>query len=228
MTSPLPVGAEKVATVRSMFDRIAQNYDRTNKVMTFGLDIAWRKRSMRYLSLGPNSLIADIACGTGDYLRLLEAKGHNAIGVDLSMGMLENARTESPMIQADATALPFADASLDGITSGFSLRNFADLNALYAELARVVRPGGRILLLDAYRPTNPVLRFGHNIYFSRVVPRIGALLSDADAYRYLPQSLGYLPEPEQMITDIEAAGFRAVQRRVFSGEIVHLFSATRQ
>lgn len=223
----LPRGDAKTAAVRSMFDRIAPRYDNVNKILTFGLDVLWRKRSMSLLALPKGSTVVDLACGTGDYCRLLDKAGHRPIGVDISFGMLEHANTTAPLVQADALDLPFRDVSLDGVVSGFALRNFTDLEALYAELARVIRPGGRIVLLDAYKPSFAPLRWGHSAYFNHLVPRIGGLLSDKDAYSYLPASLGYLPHPDEMCAGIEHAGFKAVQRHTYMGGTVHVFSATR-
>jgi demethylmenaquinone methyltransferase / 2-methoxy-6-polyprenyl-1,4-benzoquinol methylase len=157
----------------------------------------------------------------------LAAAGHRAIGVDLSLGMLQNASTDAPMVQADVLHLPFADESIDGITCGFGLRNFSDLSAFLDELARAVKPGGRIALLDAYRPANAVLRAGHAVYFGKVVPKIGALMSDRDAYQYLPQSLSYMPEPAEFINMVGRAGFSAVNRSTFLGGSAYLVTATR-
>ncbi len=224
----LPRGTEKVAAVREMFDTIAPRYDLVNKVMTLGLDMLWRRRSMRRLQLQNGSTVLDLACGTGDYCRLLTALGHQPIGIDLSYGMLANARTTAPLVQSDALRLPFANASIDGVTSGFALRNLLDLPVFFSELGRVLRPGGRMLLLDAYQPEFAPLRWGHGLYFGKVVPRVGALLSDPSAYRYLPKSLDYLPPIDRILDDIAAAGFKDVVRETYTGGVVHLFTATRR
>ena len=223
----LPRGAEKVSAVRNMFDTIAPRYDLVNKVMTFGLDATWRKRSMRELRLPKGSTVIDIACGTGDYCRLLTSAIHKPVGIDISYGMLANARTSAPLVQADALAMPFPSSSIDGATSGFALRNFVDLPAFFNELARVIRPGGRILLLDAYQPSSKALRAGHAFYFGKVVPKIGGLLSDPAAYRYLPKSLEYLPPISEIVQSLTDAGFRDVVRETYTGGTVHLFHATR-
>lgn len=225
---PLPEGQDKVTAVRTMFDAIAPRYDLVNRIMTFRLDVGWRKRAVRALDLGPAATVLDLATGTGDLCRDLGAAGYRPIGIDLSLGMLRHARTSAPLVQADALALPIADGSVDGVVSGFALRNFVALPPVFAELGRVVRPGGRIALLDVAEPPNPVLKAGHGIYFGRVVPRIGGLLSDADAYRYLPESVAYLPTPEVMLDDLRAAGFGAVNRRLLSGGISQLITATRR
>ena len=223
----LPEGDEKVAAVRSMFDAIAPRYDLVNRVMTFRMDVGWRRRTVRDLRLGPGSVVADLACGTGDFCRELSASGLRPVGVDLSFGMLANARTSAPLLQADALRLPFPDGAVDGITCGFALRNLVDLVPFFAELARVVRPGGRIALLEVAEPANPVLRWGHGVYFGKVVPRIGGLLSDPAAYRYLPKSVAYLPEPAVMLDQLAAAGFCSVRRDLLSTGISQLVTASR-
>lgn len=204
---PLPVGDEKVRRVRSMFDAIAPRYDLVNRVMTFGLDRGWRRASVKGLNLPPGSVVLDVACGTGDFCRELEANGHWASGFDMSWGMLARARTWAPLVQADALALPVAAGVADGITCGFALRNVADLDRLLSEFARVLRPGGRIALLEVARPRRGLVRAVHHLYFHRVVPVIGGLLSDRDAYRYLPRSTAYLPSGPHLLSMLERAGF---------------------
>ncbi len=226
-TEHLPEGDEKVRAVRSMFDAIAPRYDLVNRVMTFRMDVGWRKRTVRDLRLGPGSLVADLACGTGDFCRELEAQGLKPIGFDLSFGMLANARTGAPLAEADILRLPLPDASLDGITCGFALRNLVELGGFFTELGRVVRPGGRIAILEVAQPPNPVLRWGHGIYFGKVVPMVGGLLSDPGAYRYLPKSVAYLPEPEQMLATLADAGFVQVERTLLSTGVSQLITATR-
>jgi demethylmenaquinone methyltransferase/2-methoxy-6-polyprenyl-1,4-benzoquinol methylase len=224
----LPTGAEKVRAVRTMFDTIAPRYDLVNRVMTFGLDRTWRMRAVDELDLGPGATVVDLACGTGDLCREVARAGHTVVGVDLSLGMLQHARTTGPLVQGDGTALPFPDDSVDGVISGFALRNFVALPPVFAELARVVHPGGRIALLDVATPANPLLRTGHSLYFGRVVPRIGGLLSDRSAYAYLPRSVAYLPEGDGMLDMLGAAGFGAVRRRLLSGGITQLITATKK
>ena len=223
----LPQGEEKAQAVRAMFDRIAPRYDLVNRVMTFGMDRGWRRRAVRVLGLAPGSTVIDLAAGTGDLCRELERQGLRPIGVDVSLGMLSHARTDAALVQADGLQLPHPDGSLDGLVSGFALRNFVDLAGMFAEMARVLRPGGRVALLDVAEPTNRVLRAGHRLYFGRVVPVIGGLLSDRSAYRYLPKSVAYLPATATMLDDLRAAGFTDVSRRVLSGGITQLITATR-
>jgi demethylmenaquinone methyltransferase/2-methoxy-6-polyprenyl-1,4-benzoquinol methylase len=223
----LPEGEAKVRAVRDMFDTIAPRYDLVNRLMTFGMDRGWRRRAVRSLGLGPGDTVLDLACGTGDLCRELRAEGYGSIGIDLSLGMLTHARSAGPLVQGDALRLPLPAAAIDGAVSGFALRNFVDLDAVFAELGRVIRPGGRIALLDVAQPPNPVLRAGHAVYFGHVVPRIGGLLSDAAAYRYLPRSVAYLPQPADLLAGLRRAGFEAVDRRLLSGGITQLLTGTR-
>lgn len=223
----LPQGEEKVRAVRAMFDTIAPRYDLVNRLMTFGLDVGWRRRTVRELRLGPGSTVADLACGTGDICRELQRGGLAPLGFDLSLGMLQSARTAAPLSQSDALRLPLGDASIDGVTCGFALRNLVGLDGFFDELARVVRPGGRIALLEVAEPPSPLLRWGHGIYFGAVVPRIGGLLSDAAAYQYLPRSVAYLPPPEVMLARLEGAGFVSVERSLLTMGIAQLVTATR-
>jgi demethylmenaquinone methyltransferase/2-methoxy-6-polyprenyl-1,4-benzoquinol methylase len=223
----LPRGHDKAVVVRSMFDRIGGRYDLVNRVMTFGLDVGWRRRTVRELRLPPGSLVFDLACGTGDLCRELAASRYRAVGFDFSLGMLANANTDAPLVQADALRLPVRDAAADGVTCGFALRNVVSLDGLFAEIARVVRPGGAVALLDASTPANPVLRAGHGVYFGKVVPLIGGLVSDRDAYAYLPRSMAYLPAPGVVLAMLRDAGFPSARRITLSGGIVQLFAGTR-
>jgi len=223
----LPEGDEKRAAVQSMFDTIAPRYDLVNRVMTFRMDVGWRRRTVRTLGLERGARVADLACGTGDLCRELVVQGLRPLGFDLSFGMLASARTGAPLAQADVLRLPVPDGSLDGVTCGFALRNLVDLEAFFVELARTVRPGGRIALLEVAEPPNPVLRFGHSVYFGRVVPLVGGLLSDQSAYRYLPRSVAYLPPPDVMLRQLAGAGFGDVDRQLLSTGIAQLVTATR-
>ena len=224
----LPHGEAKVRAVRDMFDAIAPRYDLVNRVMTFRMDVGWRRDTVAALGLAPGDRVVDVAAGTGDLCRELERSGLRAVGVDLSWGMLGHASTAAPLVQADALRLPFPAASVHGLTCGFALRNLVDLPAFFAEAARVVAPGGRMALLEVAEPANPVLRFGHRVYFGQVVPVLGGLLSDPAAYRYLPRSVAYLPPPPELLRQIEDAGFAAVGRRTLSAGIAQLLTATRE
>ncbi len=223
----LPTGDEKVRAVRQMFDTIAPRYDLVNRVMTFGMDVGWRRRAVDALGLVPGSVVLDVACGTGDLCHVLTGRGFRAVGLDMSHGMLVAARHQFFSVQGDALRLPIADASVDGVTCGFALRNLESLPPFFAELARVVRPGGRISLLEVAEPPNPVLRFGHGVYFGKVVPLVGGLLSDGAAYRYLPRSVAYLPEADEMVQMLVDTGFSDARRRLLSVGISQLLSGTR-
>ena len=223
----LPTGEAKATAVRSMFDAIAPRYDLVNRIMTFRLDVGWRKRTVRSLGSPAGTAVLDLACGTGDLCRELARAGLRPIGADLSLGMLTNARTAAPLLQGDALRLPLPPASVGAVTCGFALRNFVDLGAFLAEVARVLRPGGRVALLEVAEPPNRLVRKGHAFYFGTVVPKIGGLLSDADAYRYLPKSVAYLPEPPQLLADIRSAGFPDAERTLLTGGIAQLLTGTR-
>ncbi|MEY2966190.1 MAG: hypothetical protein RLY50_240 [Actinomycetota bacterium] len=213
--------------VRSMFDAIAPRYDLVNPIMTFRLDVRWRRRAVRELALAPGSTVLDLASGTGDMCIDLRRAGLVPLSMDLSFGMLSNDRSGAPRAQADILRLPVPDEGVDGIVCAFALRNLADLDAFFAECARVIRPGGRIALLDVGVPHNPLVRWGNSIYFGRVVPRIGALLSDGAAYRYLPRSVSYLPSRERLTEMLSAAGFSGAAHRQLSGGLTQMLTGTR-
>jgi len=223
----LPEGDDKRTAVREMFDAIAPRYDLVNRIMTFRLDVRWRKTAVRTLRLPAGSRVLDLASGTGDLCIDLRNAGYAPLAFDLSHGMLVNDRSGAPRCQADILRLPTPDAVADGVTCGFALRNLTDLEAFFAELARVVRPGGRIALLDVGVPHNPVIRAGNSIYFGKVVPKIGALLSDGTAYRYLPRSVAYLPERGKLVEMLRAAGFADAEHRQLTGGLTQLLTGTR-
>jgi demethylmenaquinone methyltransferase/2-methoxy-6-polyprenyl-1,4-benzoquinol methylase len=227
-TEGLPEGDAKVQAVQQMFDAIAPRYDLVNRVMTFRLDVRWRRTAVRLLDLPAGSTVIDLAAGTGDLCVDLARAGLQPLSFDLSYGMLAADRSGSPRVQADILRLPLPDGSVDGATCGFALRNLRDLPTFFAELARVVRPGGRIALLDVGIPHNRVVRWGNNIYFGKVVPKIGALLSDGAAYRYLPKSVAYLPAAGEMVAMLRAAGFPDAAHRQLTGGLTQLLVGTRR
>lgn len=210
-----------------MFDAIAPRYDLVNRIMTFRLDVRWRRIAIRALGLPSGSVVVDLATGTGDFCRELSERGFRSIGIDFSFGMLANARTTEPLVQGDGMRLPFSDASVDGLTCGFALRNFVDLSQVFCEAGRIVRPGGRVALLDASAPDNKIAAAGHGFYFGKVVPAIGGLLSDKRAYGYLPRSLAYLPARVELLEQLRGSGFEAVEHRQLTFGAAQLITGTR-
>ena len=210
-----------------MFDAIAQRYEFVNKLMTFGLDRQWRRRAVRELRLPPQSLVLDVAAGTGDFTRELSRQGQRAVATDLSFGMLDVGRAMPARVQADAAALPFRSGSFDGVTCGYALRNFTDLAGSFAEMARVTRAGGRLSLLEIAEPRRGLWRLGFRIWFRHVVPFLGSLLSDRAAYHYLPQSTAYLPAAGEIVRMLNQAGFSAVNHRRVLGGLSQQFVGTR-
>jgi demethylmenaquinone methyltransferase/2-methoxy-6-polyprenyl-1,4-benzoquinol methylase len=227
MTAPLPQGEDKRRAVRGLFDTISPRYDLVNRVMTFGMDAGWRRRAVRELRLPGGALVLDLACGTGDFCRELSRRGYRVVGFDFSHGMLVNARTDAPLVEADILRLPVRDGGAAGATCGFALRNVVSVQELFEELGRVVAPGGRVALLDASEPDNAVMRAGHGVYFNKAVPMIGGLLSNREAYSYLPKSMAYLPPPGEMVAMLRDAGFPDATRLQLSGGITQLLVGTR-
>ncbi len=226
----LPAAAEKRTAVRSMFDRIAPRYDRVNRIMTGGMDQRWRRETLDAIGVGAGDRLVDLACGTGDFTELARARGAQAVGLDFAGEMLRGAvrrRIGAAFVQADATALPLPDAWASVLTCGFALRNFVSLPAVFAEMARVLAPGGRFGLLEVDRPSGAFLRSAHSLYFDRVVPWLGGWLSDRGAYRYLPQSTHYLPETPELRDQIASAGFEAVERRTLLLGAVQVWTGVR-
>lgn len=223
----LPQGEEKTRAVRSMFDAIASRYELVNKLMTFGLDGRWRKRAVRDLRLPHGSTVLDVAAGTGDFTRELQAQGMRAIATDLSFGMLAAGHGMTWRVQADGSALPFSTGSFDGLTCGYALRNFTDLQGTLNEMGRVLRPGGRLSLLEVAEPTSGLLRLGFRIWFRGVVPFIGGIVSNRSAYKYLPKSTAYLPPSSELVAMLNTAGFTAVNHRLVMGGLSQQFVATR-
>jgi len=214
--------------VRRMFDRISPVYDLMNRVMTAGLDRRWRRLTAQ-AAVRPGDRVLDACCGTGDLaLEDLKAGGH-VIGLDFSERMLERARRKSDAIewvQGDATALPYEDGSFDAVTVGFGIRNVEDLEAGLRELARVLRPGGRLGCLEITRPQG-LMRPFFRLWFDGLVPLAGRVLPGGAAYTYLPASVRRFPGPTDLAAALERAGFREVRFRLLAGGIVALHTAER-
>lgn len=210
MALALPVGAEKRVAVQRMFERIAPRYDALNRLLSFGLDQRWRRQALTLVGVGPGDVVVDVATGTGDLAELAAARGAQVIGIDYTRGMLRGAQRRglaARLVQGDAELLPLPDAGATVVVCGFSLRNFVSLPRALGEMARILVPGGRIALLDVDVPPNALVRAGHSLYFDRLVPRMGAILSDRDAYAYLPRSVSYLPPRDGLLALVRGAGF---------------------
>ncbi|NOX29382.1 MAG: ubiquinone/menaquinone biosynthesis methyltransferase [Actinobacteria bacterium] len=220
-------GDEKATAVRDMFDRIAPRYDRVNRIMSFRLDVRWRRTAVAALGLARKSVVLDLACGTGDLCEDLRREQIHPIGVDFSMGMMKARRTDAQVLQGDVLQLPIPNNAVDGAICGFAMRNFTNLEAFFAELARVTRPRGRIAVVDASSPENRVAKFGHHIYFDKVVPWVGGVLSDKSAYSYLPASLAYLPPTSELMDIVRDAGFSDATRRELTLGAAQLITATK-
>ncbi len=219
-----------------MFDRIAKVYDLLNTVMTAGLHHRWRERAADLALLGPGSRVLDVATGTGDLaieLARRVAPGGEVVGSDFSEAMLARARTKPKPVGAelrfewgDALELPFADGTFDAATVGFGARNFSDLARGLAEMARVVRPGGRVVVLEFTSPTRAPLSLFYSLWFDRVVPLLGRLLGDPDAYSYLPNSVKRFPAPAGLAAELERAGLREIGYLLTAGGIVVIHFGT--
>lgn len=213
----LPTPEEKARAVRAMFDRISPAYDRVNRLMTFGGDQRWRAALIARLGVSPADVVLDLACGTGDFAELCRARGALAIGLDFSEGMLERAAARSgevgAWVQGDALRLPFRDGAFTVAVSGFALRNFESIPPVLAELARVLDRGGRLGLLEVDQPRSPLIGAGHEFYFRRVVPWVGGLFADREAYHYLPESAAYLPTERELVRMLVDAGFHRIRKR---------------
>jgi demethylmenaquinone methyltransferase/2-methoxy-6-polyprenyl-1,4-benzoquinol methylase len=227
----LPSGGEKAAFVRAMFDRIAPRYDTLNRLLSFRLDQYWRRVTIHTVAISPHDTVVDIACGTGDLSELAVQRGARVIGVDFSANMLARARCrqiKAAFVQADASKIPLPTSWATVVLSGFALRNFVSVPAVLAETARILKPEGRLALLEVDTPQNRFLRWGHNLYFTQIVPLLGALFSDTQAYSYLPRSVLYLPESHMLQGMIQEAGFRRVGKHPLSGGVAQLITAIRE
>jgi demethylmenaquinone methyltransferase/2-methoxy-6-polyprenyl-1,4-benzoquinol methylase len=217
-TGRLPADA-----VRAMFDRIAPVYDAMNRVMTAGLDQRWRRATAR-AAVRPGDAVLDACCGTGDLALACAREGGKVTGLDFSERMLERARRKGPAlhwVEGDLLALPFAEGAFDAATVGFGVRNVDDLQRGLAELRRVLRPGGRLAILEITQPRGALAPF-YRLWFDRVVPLLGRVLPGGSAYTYLPASVRRFPGPDELVRVLEDTGFAGVRYRTFAAGIVAL------
>jgi demethylmenaquinone methyltransferase / 2-methoxy-6-polyprenyl-1,4-benzoquinol methylase len=215
--------------VRTMFDRIAPVYDVMNRVMTAGLDVRWRRLAAA-AAVREGDRVLDAACGTGD-LAIADAKAgaSSVTGLDFSEQMLARARRKAPLewVQGDMLALPFDDATFDAATVGFGVRNVADLELALRELRRVVRPGGRLAILEITQPRGALKPF-YSLWFDSIVPLLGKVLPGGSAYAYLPASVKRFPTAETLAELMRSSGFGEVRFRLLGGSIVALHTGTAE
>jgi demethylmenaquinone methyltransferase/2-methoxy-6-polyprenyl-1,4-benzoquinol methylase len=212
-----------------MFDRIAGVYDLLNSVMTVGMHQRWRERAVELARVGPGSRALDVATGTGDLAVALREAGADVVGCDFSEEMLERARAKEPAARfewADALALPYEDDAFDAATVGFGARNFSDLGKGLAEMVRVVKPGGRVVVLEITTPQKPPLSAFFSLWFDRAVPVLGRLAGDSDAYSYLPNSVKRFPEPRALAAELASAGLEDVRWVLTAGGIIAIHVGT--
>jgi demethylmenaquinone methyltransferase/2-methoxy-6-polyprenyl-1,4-benzoquinol methylase len=219
-------GTLDAGQVRAMFDRIAGVYDAMNALMTAGLHRRWRRRAVELAGLAPGSRAIDVATGTGDLAIALAravAPGGEVVGCDFSEGMLERARRKAPELRfewADALSLPYPANGFDAATVGFGARNFADLRRGIAEMTRVVRPGGRVVILEITQPTREPLATFYRGWFDRVVPALGRVAGDGAAYSYLPRSVRRFPGPRELAAVMEDCGLARIRWVLTAGGII--------
>ena len=219
-----------------MFDRIADRYDLMNSVMTAGMHHRWRERAADVARVGPGGSALDVCCGTGDLALELAGRvrpGGRVVGLDFSAPMLELAQAKSregivpvAWIEGNALELPFADDEFDAATVGFGARNVVDLERGIAEMARVVRPGGRVVILEITTPRRPPLSWFYAVWFDRIVPLLGTLAGDRDAYTYLPTSVRRFPPAEELAALMHQVGLRDVRYLILAGGIIAIHSGT--
>jgi demethylmenaquinone methyltransferase / 2-methoxy-6-polyprenyl-1,4-benzoquinol methylase len=231
----MPAGSPASGTlpetqVRAMFDRIARVYDLMNSVMTAGMHHRWRERAVDLARVGPGSRALDVATGTGDLAVELGRRGASVVGLDFADAMLELARRKAPgieFVRGNALDLPWLDGEFDAVTVGFGARNFSDLDRGLAELARVTRSGGRVVILEITTPQRPPLSWFFRVWFDRVVPALGRLAGDPDAYSYLPSSVRRFPDPRELGARLTVAGLDDVRWVLTAGGIIAIHAGTR-
>ena len=232
VTAAPATGTLPETQVRAMFDRIARVYDRMNSVMTAGMHHRWRKRAADMAAVGPGDRALDVATGTGDLAIELErrvAPGGQVVGLDFAEAMLELARRKAPGIRfesGNALALPYADGEFAAATVGFGARNFSDLGAGLAEMVRVTRPGGRVVVLEITTPQRPPLSIFFRLWFDRIVPALGRVAGDSDAYTYLPSSVRRFPGPRELAAELSHAGLVDVRYVLTAGGIIAIHAGT--
>jgi demethylmenaquinone methyltransferase/2-methoxy-6-polyprenyl-1,4-benzoquinol methylase len=237
-TKPSRDSAQFAGQVNRMFDRVAGRYDTLNSVMTAGLHHRWRERAGDRAELKPGESALDICCGTGDLTLELAgrvAPGGHVVGCDFSEPMLDLARekarergTDGVRFEwADALSLPYDAGRFDAVTVGFGVRNLADLERGLAEMARVLRPGGRLVVLEITQPTRPPLSTFFSLWFDRIVPLLGSFSEDSEAYTYLPESVRSFPNPDRLAELMHDAGIERIRWTVLAGGIIAIHSGIR-
>jgi len=214
-----------------MFDRIAGVYDVMNAVMTVGMHQRWRERAAVLAEVGPGKRALDVATGTGDLALALSARGAEVIGSDFAENMLEIARRKAPQLtfeQGNALDLKYETDSFDAATVGFGARNFSDLDQGLREMTRVVKPGGRVVVLEITTPQRPPLSWFFRLWFDTLVPLIGRIAGDSDAYEYLPNSVKRFPGPRDLAGKMAAAGMEDVRWVLTAGGIIAIHAGTRR
>jgi demethylmenaquinone methyltransferase/2-methoxy-6-polyprenyl-1,4-benzoquinol methylase len=225
--------------VNRMFDRVASRYDALNSLMTAGLHHRWRERAAAGTRLQPGHSALDVCCGTGDLtleLAKLVTPGGHVVGCDFSEPMLDLAREKTAergadgvrFEWADALELPYDGERFDALTVGFGVRNLADLDRGLREMARVLKPGGRLVILEITRPTRPPLSLFFSLWFDRIVPLLGSFSSNPEAYAYLPESVRSFPSPHGLAEKMDGAGFGAIRYTVLAGGIIAIHSGVRE